>query len=675
MSRFFVDLDFSGLKLGLRSKMRVSTVGLLLIFFAGAFSPVWAAEPQDALSARADSSAYLAFRMNDLGGTLRSIFSPANVAAVTSVMTGGEAQTARLVAALMENVPLRSLAFAAGTTADGEPFLQLAASVAKESRAKLDSVGKGEATTEDLVRLLLGEGGLMLAAAAPPLSAQRGERGAYYLIDDKVALAAHDDLLVMALSAKDLEDSLDALKDAKKRLSLKRRFKSPAWYYLHCDFPAMAELGARDGKGVDEKIMEALKNAFRVPLRMEVDFESKADGMLISVAANIIEVFSFGDRLKDIKPQTGAGFFLVGDGEPFFGLSTISSFSGGDLKIHAELQRVWENILAETSKRGITEADIENMLNGSFSFVVGNRATILGNRAPGVYLAMTGRKGAAAKILNAVLADESFSMAVPLAPLTVKGWDNLYRVDPMLVPVPLIFGTKGDSLFVGMLDPEVMGGKPAFPAPAQKMLKSKLFAAGFLDVDALWKYLGSQIEDESTALGGGARMLMGEALYDAVKDIFGADLPVTFVKFWAPTQDTAFEELSMPNATRTDAEDKRLLPRIMKAVKVAQGGGYGAFQDEENALTVLMTFKRMIEAYLAANPEMPLAELKEAFDMMFFAETPSGLYVGAPVDDGDRLSLIEQAKKFGLTGSANPETAPDGKPYEGQAVVWVKIEK
>ncbi|MDR3264479.1 MAG: hypothetical protein LBT15_00565, partial [Synergistaceae bacterium] len=251
--------------LRLRRFFVLSFVFVFLLFSSLFPSAARAEDPRNALSVRPDRAIYLSVRMDDLGGMLRNIFSSENADMIASVLPPHEAQGFQLIASVVAQLPVKSIALTTGMTADETPFLQMAASMPPEQRPKLDRIAAGKANATDVVTLLLGDGGLLLASGVSP-KLRTGETGPYYTIEGEVALSARDDLLLMALSPKDLQDSLDALADAKKRLALKRRFDSPDYYFLHVD---MSTIEALTDKSANTEEMKILKGVFRAPLEVE----------------------------------------------------------------------------------------------------------------------------------------------------------------------------------------------------------------------------------------------------------------------------------------------------------------------------------------------------------------------------------------------------------------------
>ena len=633
----------------------------------------WARDPVEALSARGDDSIFWTARIGDLGGMLRGVFSPGNVEMLTSVMPPEEAQGVRLVGSMVAGIPVKSVAFNAGSMADGQPFFQVAASMSPAQQAKLDLVAAGKASPEDIVTLVLGDGGLLLATAVQATKVQDG-KAAYYLINDAVALTAKDDLLLMALRPQDLQNSLEALADAGKRLNLKRKYESPSFWYLNADVKtafAFADKTAR--KEID---VDAILKIFKAPLKMEMGFDSSPNNYRISAWINAFESISTMERFKDAKPAAGANLFRVGAGKLLFGLAGATFFNLDDLKIYPEIEKEWDKFTKELSKRGIAEADLQNLLSGTVSMVAGVDATFGDHRIPGGYLALTGKEGAALKLLSAFLEDEEVVKAGAFAPMKLDGWSSLVRVDPALAPVPVLLGVQGETLFLGIVDPEGLTKKPEVGAETAKLLEEKSFSSAFLDVTSAWDYLRREMADPKSPL---AAALKTQSARDAelVAFLMEAEPSVGFVKVWTPTLDTSFCDFKLLDVPA----EKRLLGRLLQAAEKFNYGGSSLVDEDDigdTPLEVLLTIKGIVEEDLASNPKAGLEVYRDAFgEVAAIVELPDGrLFAGTPVtDDDDRLELIESTKKFGLQGSSALDALPDGTAYTGQETVWIRIER
>jgi hypothetical protein len=517
------------------------------------------ANPEDALSAKPKDSVFIVARVDDLGGMLKHIFSPANVEMFMSFAD------MKFMVDLASQIPAQSAVFATGMTSDLTPFLQMSAAMPERFQPKLDLVAQGKATPEDVMTLLLGEGELLLSERLDNPTVENGPKGPYYaLIHGGPVLAARDNLLVIASSPDDLNASLAALEKAENRLAFKRRFKSPNYWLMHMDMPTIAsflkeemaeELMGEINFDAASSFFQFLK-LFRAPLEMELAFDVKPKNLLISGGVNLFEAVADMSRWRKRRPTPGAGLFLAGGGQLLMGLSNASSFKANDWKVHPEFAAGWNRLMGQLSEMGITEKDIEDLLTGNISIVWGSDATILGQKAKGGYVAVSGQNGAAGKILNAVVKDFARATALlSFLPMKAKGWESLFMVSfPLLqAPLfPLLTGVMGDTFFLGVVDSAALNKKPRLPREAAKLFKEKLFTAGFFDGTTAWAYAKKELSSF-------ARNRRNESVEANLKNILDADLSVKSVKLWAPTLETSFTELTFVDVP----QEKRLLPKLV----------------------------------------------------------------------------------------------------------------
>ena len=628
----------------------IFAVGFVLVLMA----PSWAANPEEALSSRPEAVMYWSARIDDLSGTLRGIFSPANIEMFSSLVHPEEAQGIRIAASLASQIPAESLAFVMGLEENKEiPFVQMAISVPERLRPKLDLVARGEAKAEDVITLLLGEAALLFAREFA-LTTQEGPEGPYYILNENLpnlspnlnqgpALSARDNLLLISFPPTELSASLAALENTGNRLAFKRRFKSSNYVLLHGD---MGKIGLTQvDPEIDTQALRAyFKTHFKAPFEIEVAFDAKPGKFLISSGVNILEAFRDAERWKKIKPVPGAGMFLAGGGRQLLGLSSVSAFKADEWKVYPEFISIWEKFLGELGKRGITEKDIEDLLTGTVSVAVGGETAILGRRTPGLYVALNGQPGAAANIWDKILEDETFSQAIPLSPLKVEGWDSLFRVDPALLPVPLLLGVSKDTFFLGLTDFQKLGEKPEFTAEATEIFEKKLFTSGFFDLAKIWEYLRKEIFDPSSNLG----ILFAQGLKNnpafakAIKDVLDAELPVSSIKIWGPSLETGFIELSLVDVP----QEKRLLPRLANLAMFANTRGSGSAE----AVKIITNLRNL-----------------KAAAMMFYADNYENVQAGK-IDafinlDGSATVLLRKyiEKPETYAGYIFKSTGPDGK--------------
>ena len=548
-------------------KPLIKTVFAALFVFVFS-SASFALSPEDALSVRPPNSVYAVVRVDDLNGLLQDIFSPANIEMAASMVEPENAQTVRLVASFASQIPAKTVVIASGVTADNKPFVQVAASMPASVRSRLNRVADGSASGVELITLLLGDGALMLGPTMP-LELKKGGKGPYYTLGGEAAFAAKDDLLLIASSSSEIEASLGALEKQENRLSLKRRFDSPSYWYMHMDMATVAALSEEEsGLGKPDDFAKM----FKAPFKFETAFSSKPGSFLISAAANILESVAAPERYKDMKPVKGANLFLAGGGRLLLALASPTTFAAADLKAaDPKFSAVlWDKLVQQLEKVNVSESDVEDLLNGSFSVALGSDATILGKRALGGYLALTGRKGTAAKILGKLVDSEEFSQAVPMAPLKVDGWDLLFAVDPALLPAALVFGVMQDTFFAGITDSEALDKKPEVPTEVSKMLDDPLLGIGVIDAAAIWNWLRQEIANPDSLLSASLTQYGGNSAGDIMRTILEAELAVPFVKMWYPELEKSFVEFSVADVPA----GKRLLPILLEIAKafISEGG-------------------------------------------------------------------------------------------------------
>ena len=545
----------------------------LAVLLAALVPAAWGAVPQDALSAKPAGAIYSVFQVDDLGNLARSILSSENIDLFAPLLDKGEVEGFRIVAAIVSKMPVKTTALLAGTDENLTPFLQLALSLPAELKPQLDLVASGKAKPEDIVSLTLGDG----AVAFGPLlnvELQKGPQGPYFLLNSQAALAARDGLLLVGLSPADLEASLKALADPKERLSVKRRHESRNFSLLHLDFPTLIKMAGeqqakekadkKGGKKIDEIDLDALKKYFKAPVEIEYGIDKDPGSVLFSMGVNIEEALNsaYLERFAKMDPVPGGEIFLAGGGRPLFALSSKLSFKGSDLDIYPEIAKLWKDGIKQLAQYGITESEVENLLSGSVSLVCGGSAAVAGAKMPGAYLALTGREGAASSIFKKVTESAKFAATLPTAPVDVKGWEMVLQVDPSLFPfpVPILFGVKGETLFVGVQDAAGLNTAPEISGTLKALLEKGSLSTSFFDFEAIRAFLDGALSDKSSPLYALAEELP-RAILDSVKDVLGAELSVPFVGSWAPRMDEAFVKFSLVDVPA----DKGLMARIVKA--------------------------------------------------------------------------------------------------------------
>ncbi len=530
---------------------------ILLSVFLLSASVAWGAAPQEALSTMPEKSVYAVINLGDFGQFARYILSPANIELLTPLLDGETAGVLGMASGLVSMLPAQEVSILAGMDSELKPFLQCAIALPEALQPKLDLVASGKATPEDFAAILLGEGGAPFAEIAQALTLS----GSYYTFAGDGAVTAKGNLLLIGATPADLDASLAALGDTAKRLVLNRRFASKDFISMHMDIPTMSTLakmgGADEGGEVDFKALEAM---FKKPLDMEFDFNSAPDLFRISSSVNV-EAFSdvILNAIKAVKPVPGAGIFMVGSGRPILAAAGRLNIKESLAGTSPEVMAGWKEMISALAEFGISETDVDNLLSNAVSFVVGGSASVMGQKLPGVYLALNGKDGAAAKILNTIMAHEAFSASVPVAEVSVSGWQKAFKVDPALAPVSIVFGVKDEVLFLGMQEPESLNAEPEFSPKAKELLGKDLVSFLFLDVEEAWGFLGKELANPASLL---STMVIPQPFVEAAKNILAAKPSVPFMSIYAPEADKAFTDYSIQDVP----QDQQILPKVIKFV-------------------------------------------------------------------------------------------------------------
>ena len=532
-----------------RKSLQAALVVLLVLVLS---SSALALPPQDALSARPAESVYTVLCINDLSGLLQDIFSQSNLDLVMPLIPPDEADGIKMIAAIASQVPAKSVLISAGMANTG-PFVQGAISIPASARSKLDKVADGSATGAEIFTLLAGEGGMMFAGGFSP-ELNKGDKGQYYTIMEMVAIAAKDDLLLIASSPEELEASIGALEKKENRLSFKRRFDSPNYWLTHMDIPTIAAFATQ--LGGDVSAFGAPAEYFKAPLEFEFGFTLKPDSFLLSTAVNVLESVANSAIYKDIKPSKGANMLQVGGGKLFLAVSSPLLLDATQFKAYPETAEAWNNIISAVNGLGITENEVVDILNGSISIALGSDATVMGASIPGGYVALTGRNGAAAKILGKIME----LPGAPLVPLKADGWDSLFVADPAALPASLALGVMNETLFAGLVNSGALSKAPELPAEISKMIDKPLFGIGFVDVVGIQNWLKQELANPSS--------LITASIPEEVKGILNlvleAELSVPLIKLWSAELETAFMEFSIVDVP----QEKQLLQRLISIGKM-----------------------------------------------------------------------------------------------------------
>lgn len=533
---------------------------LAVLFILVISSAASALSPYDALSSRSENSSYVVLGMNDLNGLMKEIFSPVNVAMFKPLMGQDQAMILNLAASFVTQIPAKTMVIAAGMTAEMAPFVQAAALMPTSVREKLGRLADGTATGAEIVTLLFGDAALMFAPGFAP-EVQEGESGKYYSLDGQVVFAAKDDLLLIASSPAELEASIGALEKKEDRLAWKRRFDSPNFLLAHIDFLALVPIFEMAGGNFLGKPGDIAKT-FKAPFEIEEALTINPGSYLISTAMNILDSLADTERFKGKKPEIGGSLIMAGGGKLLFAMAGQLALSGEDFKkSRPDIAAAWMKIVEGLETMKISESDINALLDGSCSIALGSDATVMGMKAPGGHIALTGHEGAAANIFKKLVESPLISESIPLTSLEVEGWEKLVTVNQEVVPLPLIFGVMKDTLFLGFIDREALSVKPEISPEVAKMLDNPLFGVGVIDVAAIWDRLRKEVSDPGSLLS----MAPGiEDVKGILNELLEADVSISLIKEWAPELGIGYTEFSVVDVP----EEKLLMPRVFKIIQM-----------------------------------------------------------------------------------------------------------
>ena len=523
-------------------------LGLVLSLSLCVFSAAWAANPEDALSARPEDSVYFALRVDNLGDFLRWAVSERNLRTFAPLAELDE-DSIKAITAILDKVPVKAAALAVGMTKEGAPFFQAALA------------GEGTNATE-----------LLLGADSP-----MAEMAESTLKDSGLAFEVKDGLLLLGATPDDLKAGAEALEDEGKRLSIQRRFAAKDFALFHVDFTALkpiAMMSAEDDearKSLEENY-KVLEDYFRAPFEVELDVESFADRCLISGATNVMEALNkkYAAEMAEARPVPGGHIRLLGEGSPLFALGTCLNLES--FKRHPALKEAIEQGVAMLKQTGISEKDFTHLLSGGLSLVLGGGSfQYEGIKIPSLCLTQTGEDGAAASILGVLGGMEDLH----LNPVQTEGWDKMLQVDSSVSPVPCLLGVQGETLLLGLTDAASLTAAPA-PAPKlAELLGKDALAALYMDFAGIQSHLKSLGE-----LIAGFMPLVGEvtgqdSLSQAgnlVSELLNAKLSIPSFSLWGATAETFFMEFALADVPAGEGLWDKMVKVGLAVQKMAESG-------------------------------------------------------------------------------------------------------
>ncbi|MBQ9565301.1 MAG: hypothetical protein IJU98_06910 [Synergistaceae bacterium] len=495
--------------------------GLALCLSLGLASAVLAANPEDALSACPEKSVTVALRLEDVGGLLRWLASEATLKTLAPAV-GLDEGTIKMVSAMLEKVPVKSVALLAGITAEGTRFCQAAI-------AGPETANVGE--------FLLGAGSEMAPMAEETLK------------ESGLAFEMKDGLLLLGMTPDSVKASVEALEDESKRLSLTRKFATKDFTLFHVDMDAVKAIAlaqAEDDearKTVEESFKEA-KEYLRAPMKVEFGFESFADRFLVAMGMNLREAMTekYAKALDEAQPVAGGHIRLLGEGSPLFALGTKIDLDA--LREHPSVKEGWQELIGAVKSFGFSEKDVLDFLSGGLSLVLGGGTVAFeGLKFPAVYLTQEGKNGVASAFTDTLAQREK----AHLNPIQAEGWDKMLQLDSSISPVSCLIGTRGENFFIGAIDAASLAEAPAPSDRLAKLLAKESIGTLFFDFEAIQAYLKGA-EGPLGMLLSMASMMTGSeeisAIGGSIKDVLDAKLSVPSFSVWGPDVETIFMDFA-----------------------------------------------------------------------------------------------------------------------------------
>ena len=546
----------------LKKKIFAAVLCVLLCFAA---VPVMAYQPEDALAPKPEKSVYTILRLDNLGNFLRWLISEQELKLFAPV-TGLDDSMIAMMTGAVKAVPAESSIIECGIKDDGNAFAQLIAKMPKALQGKLDLVAKGEAKTEDLIALLLGEDSPVAELGKLMFDVTKDEASGLLSLDSQVFFGAKGDLLIITLSAADVQAALKAIDKEEHRMKLERKFKSAKdFMFSHIDMNVLEKVAPADEDVISKKDYEKARAMFDKPIDGEIAFESLADRFRISFNVDMSALDERFEKLLTGKPVKGGYITLMGDRAPLLALG--ANLDGENLKVAPRSAEFWNEAAKELKQFGISEQTFMNFFNGPFALTVGSSVVSFeGMKAPSVFMTKVGSADSAAEVMKAVVTQADKL----LMPVEAKGWDSLYQVDTSASPVPVLLGLKGNMLYAGMADRDSLGAVPNVAGSKQlaEIMAMNSLGSGYIDFKAVQDYLKADENGIMAMAGMFAPMAVGdksEAVMAAVNEVLNAKLSVPSVGFYAPDQGTCIIDFM---TVKLDNIEDGLCAKLMKLNKI-----------------------------------------------------------------------------------------------------------
>ena len=521
----------------LRKVLAAALLGLFA--FAGCAMAVPA---ENALSPQPEDSIYMVLKLNNTGNFLRWVFSQENIDVFMPLILANESsneimgfiETAR---AIINKTPLESIALTAGVTKTGMPLVQAAFTVSSSMGATLRKISAGSAEAKDIAKLLLGDDSPIAALAESMIKVERD--GDKYVIDNTLVLKAQGDVLLLSISPEEVNNSLEALRTPEARLFSKRprKFDTEDFVIFHIAPEALRAID-EDNKEL-AKAKQDLEKYVKSPIRTEIAFKRYPNRFVMGLSFNLREALKEKYLDKYFKPEnliaTKGGYIdLVNAGgskSPLIAAGGIFNVAG--MNETKETKAIWDEVVKQAKRFKITEEELYNSLNGSFSFVVNDSVNIEGIKIPALFFSATGVKGAAEKIFEKLSQLQFFS----------KQQEKLLQVDSSISPVPCYIANNGDTLAVSMAEAATLADRPQPAGALADVMNRDAISALVIDFAGIQSWINDN--GVFTVVTPMANVFGYGKIAEQVRDVLNAKFSVPSLAMWAVSPEEIYWDFAI----------------------------------------------------------------------------------------------------------------------------------
>ncbi len=533
----------------LRKVLAAAVLGLFV--FAGC---AMAVPTENALSPQPEDSVYMVLKLNNTGNFLRWAFSQENIDVFMPLVLANESsneimgfiETAR---AIIDKTPLESLALTAGMTKTGMPFVQAAFTVNSSVGATLRKISAGSADAKDIAKLLLGDESPFSALAESMIKVEHD--GDKYVIDNTLVLKAEGDVLLVSISPEEINNSLEALRKPEARLFTKRprKFDTEDFVLFHVDPEALKALDQEK-----ELAKLELEKHLKSPMRVELAFTRFPNRFLMGIGVNLREALKQEYLDKYFRPEgliaaKGGYIDLVNAGgskSPLIAFGGLFNVAG--MNETKELRELWALMVKQAKRFKITEEELFNALNGSFSFVVNDSINVEGIKIPAIFFSATGVQGAAEKI---------FDKLAQVQQVFSKQQDKLLQVDTSVSPVPCYIANNKDTLAVSMAEAATLADRPQPTGALADVMNRDAISAMVIDFAGIQSWINdngvfAMVTPMANVFGYGK-------IAEQVRDVLNAKFSVPSLAVWAVSPEEVYWDFAIEDVNPSEGLFSKLV--------------------------------------------------------------------------------------------------------------------